>query len=109
MPFVPLALVTSTVADPYFVVVALCLHSLFSGCFGFRALAVGTRVLGRVPFMGCVACAPFQHRSLTLQSSGTSRWCAPPLTFDVRLYKAAPVQRIGRNLHYYAQRNTMTV
>ena len=83
MPFVPSALVTSAVAAPYFVVAALCGRVLSRDCFGFCALAVGTQVLGRVPFMGCVAYAPFQHRSLTPQSSGTPRWCASPLTFDV--------------------------
>jgi hypothetical protein len=57
MHFVPLALVTSAVSALYFVVAALCVRLLFRGCFGFCALAVGTRVLGRLPFMDCVACA----------------------------------------------------
>jgi len=84
MSFLPLAPVTSAVAAPYFVVAALCGHVLSRGCFGFCALAVGTQVLGRATFMGCVACALFQHRRLTPQSSGLPRWCASPLTFDVR-------------------------
>ena len=46
--------------------------------------AAGLQVSGWVSFMGCVACALFQHRRLTPQSSGTPRWCASPLTFDVR-------------------------
>jgi hypothetical protein len=84
MSFLPLAIVSSAVAAPYFVVAALCGRVLSRGYFGFCALAVGTQVLGSVPFMGCVACAPFQHRRLTPQSSGMPRWCASPLTFDVR-------------------------
>ena len=32
----------------------------------------------------CGVCFFFKHRRLTPQSSGTSRWCASPLTFDVR-------------------------
>ena len=53
MPFVPLALVTSAVAAPYFVVAALCAR-LSRGCFG-------SQVLGRLPFMRCVACAFFSN------------------------------------------------
>ena len=65
-PFLPLALVIFVVAAPYFVVAVLGGRVLSRGCFG-------TQVLGRVPFMGCVACASFQHRRLTPQSSGTPR------------------------------------
>ena len=57
MHFVPLILVTSAVPALFLVVAVLCLRSLFRGCFGFCALAVGTRVLGWLLFMGCVACA----------------------------------------------------
>jgi len=39
MPILPLALVTSTVLAPYFVVAALCVFLLSSGCIGFCALA----------------------------------------------------------------------
>ena len=82
MLFLPLAPVASALSALFFAVTALCVRLLSRGCFGFCTLAVGTRVLGRLPFMGCVACAPFQHRRLTPQSSGTPRWCASPLTFD---------------------------
>ena len=64
-PFVPLALVTSMLLAIIFVVVAPLLHLLFRCYFDFCALAVGMRVWGRVPFMGYVACAPFQYRRLT--------------------------------------------
>ena len=57
MLFVPLALVTSTLSALFFVVAVLCLCSLFRGCFGFCALAVGTRAFGRLLFMGCVVYA----------------------------------------------------
>ena len=57
--FSPLALATSAVVATYFVVAALCGRMLSRGCFGFCTLVVGTLVLGRVPFMGCVACASF--------------------------------------------------
>jgi hypothetical protein len=72
-PFLPLALVISVVAAPYFVVAPLGGRVLSRGCFGFCTLAAGSRVLGRVTFMGCLACALFQHRRLTPQSSGTPR------------------------------------
>ena len=49
MPFLPLALVTSAVVAPYFVVAALCRRVLSRGCFGFCALAT---VRGL-----CVVCA----------------------------------------------------
>ena len=49
MSFLPLALVTSAVAAPYFVVAALCGRVLSRGCFGFCALAA---VRGL-----CVVCA----------------------------------------------------
>jgi hypothetical protein len=72
MPFSPLALVTSAVSALYFVVAALCVRWLSRGRFGFRALhvAVGSRVLGGVSFVGCVACASFWPRCLTHHSNG---------------------------------------
>jgi hypothetical protein len=67
MPLLPLALVTSTVSAIFFVVTVLCVRLLSRGCLGFRALhvAVSLRVVGWVLFMGCAACASFQHRCLT--------------------------------------------
>ena len=59
MLFVPLTLVTSPLSALFFVVAVLCLRSLFRDRFGLCALAVGTRVLGKLLFMGCVACAFF--------------------------------------------------
>ena len=59
MSFLPLALVTSAVAAPYFVVAALCVRLLSRGCFGFCMLAAGLRVLGSVLFTGCMVCASF--------------------------------------------------
>ncbi len=85
MPLSLLALATSAMLALFFVVVVLCQHLL--GCLGFRALhvAVGSQVASWVLFIGSALCAPFQHRRLTLQSSGTPHWRASPLTFDVRL------------------------
>jgi len=59
--YVESALATSAVSALYFVVAALCGHSLFRVCFGFSALhvAVGSRIVGWVLFMGFAACASF--------------------------------------------------
>jgi hypothetical protein len=61
MSFLPLALVTSAVSALYFVVADLCVHLLSRGRFGFRALhvAVGSRVVGWVLFMGCAGVCAF--------------------------------------------------
>jgi len=61
MPLSLLALVKSTVSALYFVVAALCVRLLSRGRFGFRALhvAVGSRAVGWVLFMGCAGVCAF--------------------------------------------------
>ena len=59
MLVLPLALVASAVVAHFIEVTALCGRVLSRCCFGFGALVVGLRVLGRVPFTGCMVCASF--------------------------------------------------